>query len=190
MNSILKGTIAGAAGIALLLGGAGTFALWNASSVTAGGTIVAGQLSIAPSSTEASWSVNGGAPLSNLDGYPIVPGDVIVYTKDMAITAEGDNLVATLDVDPASITASSTSVPADVALADYLSAGAVLTASGEGISEGSAPYTVTAGAAGVSQTVTVNVTITYPKSSTAGFENSTQLGSVDLNALAVTLTQV
>ena len=30
MNKLVKGSIAGAAGIALLLGGAGTLALWNA----------------------------------------------------------------------------------------------------------------------------------------------------------------
>lgn len=190
MKNILKGTIAGAAGIALLLGGAGTFALWNANAETAGGTIVAGDLSITPAATAASWTVNGGSPLSSLDGYQLVPGDVVVYTKDMTIVAEGDNLVATLDIDPASIAPTSTTDDADVALADYLSTSAVLSATGTGISAGPAPYTVTAGAAGVSQTVTVSVTITYPKSTTPGFENDTKLGSVDLSALAVTLTQV
>jgi len=190
MNNILKGTIAGAAGIALLLGGAGTFALWNSSASVDGGTIVAGDLEVTSSATAGSWTVNGGAPRATLDGYAVVPGDVIVYSKAMSITAEGDNLVATLGIDPASIAATSASVPADVALADYLAATAVLTATGTGISTGGAPYTVTAGQAGVSQDVTVGVTITFPKSTTAGFENDTKLGSVNLDALAVTLTQV
>ncbi|CAL4858618.1 alternate-type signal peptide domain-containing protein [Microbacterium sp. MM2322] len=189
MNNILKGTIAAGAGVALLLGGAGTFALWNASASTAGGTIVAGDLSITPVAEAPSWTVNGGSPLSNLDGYPLVPGDVVTYSTDMTITATGDNLVATLDIDPASISPTSATAPADVALADYLTANAVLDATGTGISAGPAPYTVTAGADGVSEVVSVDVTITFPKSTTAGFENDTKLGSVDLDELAVTLTQ-
>ena len=36
MNKLVKGSIAGAAGIALLLGGAGTFALWNADATRCG----------------------------------------------------------------------------------------------------------------------------------------------------------
>ena len=189
MNKLLKGAIAGTAGIALLLGGAGTFALWNSSANVDGGTIVAGNLAITASPTAGSWSVNGGTARTTMTGYKIVPGDVIVYTKSMNITATGDNLVATLGIAPASISATSTSAPADVALAAYLTKTAVLTATGTGISTGGAPYTVTAGTAGVTQPVSVAVTITFPKSTTAGFENTTKLGSVNLDALAVTLTQ-
>ncbi|CAD5994909.1 alternate-type signal peptide domain-containing protein [Agreia sp. COWG] len=190
MNKILKGTIAGAAGITLLLGGASTFALWNSSASTSGGNIVAGDLAVNSSPTVASWSINGGTARSDLTGFVAVPGDVITYTKVMSITAKGDNLKANLTVDPASIKAVSSTAPADVALANYLTSNAVLTATGDGISTGPAPYTVTAGAAGVSQNVTVSVTITFPKSTTPGFENSTKLGSANLQALAVTLTQL
>lgn len=189
MNKLLKGAIAGTAGIALLLGGAGTFALWNSTANVAGGTIVAGTLDVANSAAAGSWTVNGGTARTSMTGYKIVPGDVLVYTKAMTITATGDNLVATLGIAPASITATSASAPADVALATYLTKTAVLTAAGTGISTGGAPYTVTAGSAGVAQNVSVGVTITFPKSTTAGFENSTKLGSVNLDAIAVTLTQ-
>ncbi|ANP71289.1 alternate-type signal peptide domain-containing protein [Cryobacterium arcticum] len=188
MNKLLKGTIAGVAGVVLLLGGAGSFALWNSAGTIGGGTIVAGTLELASSTTAGSWTVNGGAPRASMTGFKIVPGDVLVYTKGLSITATGDNLVATLAVDPASITATSTA-PADVALAAYLGKTAVLTATGTGISTGAAPFTVTAGTAGVAQDVTVSITITYPKSATAGLENSSKLGSVNLAALAVTLTQ-
>lgn len=188
MKKIITASVIGAAGIALLLGGAGTFALWNSSAATAGGTIVAGDLSITPSSRAATWTVNGGSPLSTLDGYPIVPGDVVRYTEDMVVSANGKGLTATLGVDPASIEATSASAPADVALAKYLSANATLTATGDGISGTSAPYTVT-GQTGHEQDITVGVTITFPKSSTPGIEDGTQNGSVDLDAVAVTLNQ-
>jgi alternate signal-mediated exported protein len=190
MNKILKGTIAGAAGITLLLGGASTFALWNSSASASGGTIVAGDLAVNAGSTAATWSINGGSPRADLTGFVAVPGDVITYTKVMSITAKGDDLRANLTVDPASIKPVSSKAPADVALATYLTSNAVLTATGTGISSGSAPYTITADAAGVTHDVTVSVTITFPKSTTPGFENDTQLGSVNLEALAVTLTQL
>ncbi|MBF4633516.1 alternate-type signal peptide domain-containing protein [Agreia pratensis] len=190
MNKILKGTIAGAAGITLLLGGASTFALWNDSASASGGTIVAGDLAVASGSTAPTWSINGGTPQADLTGFVAVPGDVITYTKVMSITAKGDALRANLTVDPASIKPVSSKAPADVALANYLTANAVLTATGAGISTGSAPYTITPGESGVAQDVTVSVTITFPKSTTPGFENNTQAGSVNLEALAVTLNQI
>lgn len=188
MNKLLKGAIAGAAGVALLLGGAGTFALWNSSATVAGGTIVAGNLVVADSGTAGSWSVNGGTARASMTGFKVVPGDVLTYTKTMNVTATGDNLVATLALTPASITATS-AAPADVALATYLTKSAVLAATGTGITGTSPSFTVTAGSAGVTQPVTVTVTIAFPKSTTAGFENNTKLGSVNLNDLAVSLTQ-
>ena len=188
MKTIVKGTIAAATGVTLLLGGAGTFALWNTSAETAGGTIVAGGLEVEPSARAATWTVNGGAPQSTIAGHPIVPGDVVVYSRDMTVTAHGDGLNAQFSLDPASIEASSTSA-ADVALADYLSSTARLTATGDGITTTPTAVTVT-GRDGLEEDVTVSVTIEFPKSTTVGLENDTQLGSVDLGAVAVALTQI
>jgi len=188
MKTIVKGTIATATGVTLLLGGAGTFALWNTSAETAGGTIVSGGLEVEPSAEAATWTVNGGAPQSTIAGYPIVPGDVVVYSRDMTVTAYGDGLNAAFSLDPASIEPSSTS-SSDVALADYLSSTAQLTATGDGITTTPDAVTVT-GRDGLEEDVTVAVTIEFPKSTTVGFENDTQLGSVDLGAVAVTLTQI
>lgn len=186
MNTLLKGALAGVAGIALLLGGAGTFALWNSSATVTGGTIVAGQLLVSGSTTPGTWSVNGGADRTTLDGFKAVPGDSLVYTRIMNITATGDNLVATLSMAPASISVLTPST-ANNALAAYLTKTAVLTAAGTDISTDG--VTVTAGTAGVSQTITAKVTVTFPKSTTPGFENDTMLGSVSLADMAVTLTQ-
>lgn len=186
MNKLLKGAIAGTAGIALLLGGAGTFALWNSTANVDGGTIVAGNLAVVPSTTVGTWTVNGTA--IDIADYRIVPGDVLVYTKAMSITATGDNLEATLSIDAASVSATSTSDDADVALAAYVTESAALTATGPGITGGPDSYTVTAGEAGVSQDVSVAVTISFPN--TADLQNDAMLGSVNLDALAVTLTQI
>lgn len=186
MNRLLRGSIAGAAGIALLLGGAGTFALWNSSANVAGGTITAGTLTIAPSTTAGSWTANGVA-VADIADYTIVPGDSLVYTQKMSIVATGDNLVATLDIAAASVEATSTS-PADVALASFIDESAVLTATGTAITGSAAPFTVTAGTAGVAQDVTVTVSIDFTNGA-AGVENAAQLGSVDLESLAVSLTQ-
>ena len=76
-----------------------------------------------------------------------------------------------------------------MALADYLSSTAQLTATGDGITTTPDAVTVT-GRDGLEEDVTVAVTIEFPKSTTVGFENDTQLGSVDLGAVAVTLTQI
>lgn len=187
MNKLLKGSLAGAAGIALLLGGAGTFALWNSSADVAGGTITAGTLTIAPSETDGSWTANGD-DVADIADYTIVPGDTLVYTQDMSIVATGDNLVATLDIADASVAPTSTSSSADVALAAFIDENAVLTATGTGITASGAAYTVTAGAAGVSQDVTVAVTIDFTNGA-AGVENAAMLGSVDLESLAVSLIQ-
>ena len=190
MNKLLVSAIAGAAGLTLLLGGAGTFALWNSSATLSGGTITAGTLSVVDSGATGTWSVNGGTVKTTLVGYKAVPGDVLVYTKTMSIVATGDNLTAKLDLTAASISPSTAS-SADVALAAYLTKTAVLTATGTGISTGSAPFTVTSGAAGVTQNVSVGVTITFPKNAAAGFapEASTKLGSVSLDNLNLSLTQ-
>ncbi|TFB47230.1 alternate-type signal peptide domain-containing protein [Cryobacterium tagatosivorans] len=182
MNKLLVGAIAGAAGVALLLGGAGTFALWNDSAAVAGGTIVAGSLDVTPTVAAGSWTVNGVAQ-GTLSGFKAVPGDVLAYTKTMNVTASGDNLLATLTLDPASISPTVALDAEDLALTSYLTSTATIaaTATGAGISGTSPSYSVNAG----TSVVTVTVTLTFP----SGAGNDAQLGSVKLNDLNVTLNQ-
>lgn len=187
MNKLLKGAIAGAAGVALLLGGAGTFALWNSSTSVAGGNIVAGNLLVADSGTAGTWTANGTA--ITLASFKAVPGDVLKFTKIVNVTASGNNLVASLGLGTASITGATSSGP-DTALATFLTTNTVLAATGTAITGAGPLYTVTPGAAGiVASPVTVTVTIPFPKSGTAGAENDARLGSVNLSNLTVTLTQ-
>jgi alternate signal-mediated exported protein len=188
MKKIVKASIATTAGVILLLGGAGTFATWNASASDQGGaSIVAGNLVVEDSKAAGTWSVNGASIA--LNDYRIVPGDVLTYTKTMKIGAEGDGLTATLALTNGSIAPADATKPADVALAGYLTKTAVLGASGAGITGSGATFTVTPGAGVVSQDVTVKVTITFPYGDTAGGNNSAMNGAVKLDALTVSLTQ-
>lgn len=188
MNKLTKAAIAAAVGTALLLGGAGTLATWNSvGSVASTGVIVAGNLAVTDDATLGVWKANG--TTITLAGYKVVPGDVLTLTKTLNIVATGNNLVATLAVAPGSITASS-GAAADIALAAYLTkTAAVTTAIGTGVVLSGSTYTITAGAAGVTQSVTATVSITFPKSGTLGLEDPTMLGSVSLAGVAISLTQ-
>ncbi|MET0977038.1 MAG: alternate-type signal peptide domain-containing protein, partial [Leifsonia sp.] len=94
MNKILKGAIAGAAGIALLLGGAGTFALWNSSTTVAAGTISSGQLSIAKVSDGSWFNTTTGTEtaIANVANYKIVPGNSLRWKGQLTVLATGNDL--------------------------------------------------------------------------------------------------
>jgi alternate signal-mediated exported protein len=88
--------------VALLVGGAGTLALWNDTSSIYAGTVTSGVLDIAHASP-GSWS-----PELDLT----VPGDTIVYTDPLEVTATDDNLKATATTNIGSISVSVTHVDA------------------------------------------------------------------------------
>jgi alternate signal-mediated exported protein len=205
MNKLVKGAVATAAGVALLMGGAGTFAYWNASTGITGGTIVAGQLTVADATpSDGVWTVqkngSGTAAVISLASYKASPGDAITYTKSVKVTAIGDNLTAKLSLAPGSIAGSTVSTP-DTNLASYLTKTASINivtppatiVAGSGVDLGK--YILTPGTAGINnQSVTVAVVITFPKNVNPGttngtVENSTMTGSVNLSALAVNLDQ-
>jgi alternate signal-mediated exported protein len=180
MNKLTKGSIAAAAAVALLLGGAGTFANWNATSAVAGGDITAGSLSIAGAGA-GSWSDTKGAGII-LGDYRIMPGDVLTFTQDFDVTADGHSLLATLSLTGGAIVAVESTDAADVALANALGNSAALTATGLG-TDGNGGYIVPVG----TTSVTVTVTITFPKGDSV--DNDSQKGVVSLSGMSVTLTQ-
>lgn len=115
MNNKTKGIAAGAAGVALLLGGT-TFALWSDSEEIPGGVITSGNLDVAACS--ADWfdiSADRTALAGHDDTTPItgittahaidiatwrmVPEDEIEGNLGIQVALEGDNLVAQLDVE-------------------------------------------------------------------------------------------
>ena len=181
MNKLVKGSIAGAAGIALLLGGGATLASWNSSIDAGAGSISAGTLDIQSSTTVPSgWTDQDGGAV-DLTAYKIVPGDVLTYTATFDVTAIGDNLKATAAIADGSITAATTgNAAANAALAARLAA--------------TASYTVD-GAPGATATITpstnnvvVAVKITWADS-TAALDNLAKNCAVDLSNFAITLNQ-
>lgn len=95
MNKLLKGAVAGAAGIALLLGGAGTFAAWNASTSlgTDASNITTGDLYLSSDPTSGTWAYANGDEVTR-----IVPGDVVNYSQTVTVHGSGDHLHANFQV--------------------------------------------------------------------------------------------
>jgi alternate signal-mediated exported protein len=189
MNKLTKGAIATAAGIALLLGGAGTFALWNGQTTIAGGTISTGQLSIAstngPVWKDISSTVVGGTTVDPAT-QKIVPGDVLQLTQQVTLTTTGKNLKANFTFDPTSIT---TDPALTAALTEGLTA-TVVPATGAATltPTGSNAYSVVPGTA---STTVVNVvfTVTFA-AGTTGTVGQNIGSALNLSGLSYTLTQV
>jgi alternate signal-mediated exported protein len=170
MNKLVKGAIAGAAGIVLLMGGAGSLALWNDSATIADASVSSGTLAITASA--GSWTGNPAL---------MVPGDTATYTANLTITAKGTNLHSTLSIDPASITGTAA---LKGALVTSFTLGAVT--GGTLTSSGTNQYEVAATQPAGSITVPVTVTVSLP-SSVSG--TTAQNGTVSLNDLAFKLDQ-
>ena len=200
MNKLTKATIAGAVGVALLLGGAGTFATWNATAPISGGTIVAGSLLVGTPAagtwsvthlTAGSGTVYGSSAATTLASYKASPGDKLTYTTTVPITVSGTNLVATLALAPGAIAASAPGSAANTALAGFLTLNTIVAMSGTGITGTAPSYVINGGPTGTNNAIvnaTVTATITF-SSGTASTENTSMLGSVDLSGMAISLVQ-
>ena len=167
MNKLVKGSIAGAAGIALLLGGVGSLALWSDSATLTPTTITAGNLDIAPTGTAGAWS----PALAK-----IVPGDTTTYTQNYTVVATGDNLHATLTTNVGTITNGISGATPTTTFVVRDSANAVVTPT-------AGVYTLNAG----SYTVEAKVVVAFA-SSTANQVGTN--GTITFSALTVTLNQV
>ncbi|MFP7759929.1 alternate-type signal peptide domain-containing protein [Marisediminicola sp. LYQ134] len=181
MNKLVKGSIAGAAGIALLLGGAGTFALWNSTETMNVGAVSAGTLTIDAAAAGTWKNVSSDAPaggeaIANIADYRIVPGDRLEFVQTVTIDATGDNLDATLTLVPTSISGALLPfVDIDVAVA------------GDTIDEATAPgvYTISADSATPS-TATITATVELPADVTG---ETAQGATLDLSAIQFALQQ-
>lgn len=98
-NKMIKGSVAGATGIVLLMGGFGTYALWSDSTALEG-TVQSGHMNvslvndpgwtdISSAKTEAEW-----VPTDFM-----VPGDTVLMTQYFEIESLGKNLALNLEVD-------------------------------------------------------------------------------------------
>ncbi|WP_186324374.1 alternate-type signal peptide domain-containing protein [Microbacterium paludicola] len=95
MHKTTKAVIAVGAATVLMLGGGGSLAYWQTSVSSSATTFQTGYMSM--DTREREWSVNG-APVADLSGYTIVPGDVIVYEETIRVEGEGTNLHLAADV--------------------------------------------------------------------------------------------
>ncbi|WP_104137794.1 alternate-type signal peptide domain-containing protein [Cryobacterium sp. Y62] len=184
MNKILTGSVAGAAGIVLLLGGAGTFALWNDTVAIAGATITAGTLTV--EAEEGAWADQDDDAIASIDDYLIVPGDTLTYETVLNVDAEGDNIQAQIVIDHGSII--SDDVEADLALEELLTkATTVEVVDGGGVGAsvgvGRTGFDLVAG----EHELLVTVTIAFPEN--AADDDDAKTGSVYLSGLAVILSQ-
>ena len=194
MNKLLKGSIAVAAGIALLLGGAGTFALWNDSAATAGGTVTTGTMSILPGAAAGVWNDMSTGTAVSIDPAVVkmVPGDTWTFTKTVEITAAGKNLQADLTFDPSTIIAASGTPTEELGYTFTAAAAsgaslATVTSATPAIAANTVRFKPT-----VETVATSNVTFVF----TIKYNNVTtnvktgQAKAVDLSKFAVKLTQV
>lgn len=169
--TLITGSAAIALGGALMLGGGGTLANWNAEATTTPGTIVAGDLNLV-NSTPGTWKDRVGAAV-NITTYKVVPGDKLTFTQDLPVTLVGDKMAA--NVATTGITATNGFTPANVTVS-----APVLTVGGTAVSNPLKPT-------GSAQTVTATITFEF-LSTTAG---RADVGvSYNFNSVAFQLTQV
>lgn len=104
MNKMIKGSIAGATGIAVLMGGFGTYALWSDDATLPGNSVTSGVLDVdagVASFTDGTEDADG-TPITQANGWShlIVPGDTVTRTQSFDFTATGKNLFGTIVFDP------------------------------------------------------------------------------------------
>lgn len=180
MNKFAQGTIAGVAGIALLLGGAGTFALWNDSASIDASAIDSGTLAFGAESDGRWTNVTGGGSeaIKDISSFLIVPGNTLRFEQVVTITATGNDLVAELSYDEASITGS---------LKKWLDVAIAATSDNDNIVASGTPNVFTVTPVAGESAVTVVLTVELPKD-TSGLD--AQNLTLDLSALELTLQQL
>lgn len=180
MKKQTKAAIAAGAGAILLLGGVGTLAFWSDEvDLGGGGDITAGRLALGECAGGGSWTdVNAGNTIPDIGAFRIVPGDVVEYSCDTTLTAEGDNLTATLTADLGGLTG-------DAELLAALDRSVTATLNGTPLPADGAGVQVVADD-GSDQPVSVDVRITFDPA-TSGTTGQGQ--SVDLGAMSLDLQQ-
>jgi len=94
-NKMIKGSIAGATGVALLMGGFGTYALWSDSENLAANGVESGELDIATSAGVYDDANSAAANDWNASDK-MVPGDTVTYTQTFTVKGTGKNLKGTI----------------------------------------------------------------------------------------------
>ncbi|MBD8702349.1 MULTISPECIES: alternate-type signal peptide domain-containing protein [Frigoribacterium] len=187
MNKLVKGSIAAAAGIALLLGGAGTFALWNANTEVAAASVTSGTLALTPSGTGTWTDITNGrnAAISDVSQFKIVPGNKLRFTQTMKIDASGNDLVADLTYSAASITGSLKNVAVTTMGVSSAAGSSALPAGVTADTATAGSFVVRPVAAG-STTAVVTFVVELPQATDGA---ASMNGTLDLSKLTFTLKQ-
>jgi alternate signal-mediated exported protein len=206
MNKLVKGSIAGAAGIILLMGGAGSLAYWNDSANAGPGagsnSITAGTLTITAANA-GTWTkgfynaagtvVTAPAAVGSLAAVRVVPGNRLVYTQNFNLVATGDDLYFTIG-STAGAVSGATAGAADVALAAQINASGLTAFNVASVTGGTVVPATTPGTykvssnAGTPSTIAVTWTVDFPFGATV--VNTAKTGAVSLSQGAITVTQV
>jgi len=178
MNKLIKGAVTGAAGIALLLGGAGTFAAWNDSTPIGDQNtqIHTGTLSVAKdTSTPAGWydvtKSATGTSISSVGSYLMVPGSEIEFRQPLTVTASGDQIAATVSFTNPTLQNGTSADSNFVVSSKLVDASGAVVSSTDNIPAGTHSYTAI-------------VDVTF-----SGTATSDQKATLNLGQSSVTLTQ-
>jgi alternate signal-mediated exported protein len=182
MNKSTKGVLAAAAGAALLLGGAGSLAYWNASATVNGGAITTGSLTLGAGSCGANWVYANGSAAGNTV-TKVVPGDSITKTCTFSVGASGDHLSATLGAPTTTTYTKNPTTPTS----DSLNVATTYTIDRTPVATLVNGDKLTSADSG--RTLTAKFVVTMPYGTAAVNANDTQNLTVTLNALTVSLTQ-
>jgi alternate signal-mediated exported protein len=175
MNTMIKGSIAGATGIALLMGGFGTYAMWSDSENLAANGVQSGELDIATSAGVYD-DANSAAANDWTATDKMVPGDKVTYTQTFTVKGSGKNLTGTIAYVKPSLTNTFTGLTHTV---DITSSTADITAAG---TAGTFTFAQPFGTA----TLTAKVTYTLPAGTGSQVD---QNKAATLPAAAFTISQ-
>lgn len=153
MNKMIKASVAGAAGVSLLMGGFGTYALWHDSATADNSSVTSGELNITAGT--ATWQdISTAGPNSWTVGSAIVPGDKLKMTQTFDVKATGANMKGTLTFDPGAVDV--TAFGSNLTITPVATADVAFTSAGTNAWTFNAP---------LSGTKTVTATVTYDFSS-------------------------
>lgn len=187
MNKVTKaGISAGIAGL-LLLGGAGTYALWQDSKTVDAGTVQTGQLKLTLGAAGTWKDISSdvtGAPTIDPAVFKIVPGDTIQFSQGVTILAEGQNLKGQLTIDQSTVTAA---IP--VAWQPYVTVTVAPSGLPAGITNNAGVLSFTAPG---SYTFNVGITVAFAKGTNASAtdDETIENQTANLNGLALKLEQI
>ncbi|MGJ0119641.1 alternate-type signal peptide domain-containing protein [Williamsia sp. MIQD14] len=176
MNRNAKGALAAGAAVVVLLGGAGSYALWSDTATGANGTVTTGELKLTAVGTPtwkdvSATGIVGGTTVNPVTDF-LVPQDTWEYTTTYTALATGKNMKAQVTVSPGTAGA----LPTGVTLTPTATvAGAAAT--------GGTAVTITPGAP---RTVEVKVTVAFADVTGTTSQNT----PVNVSGMTVSLNQI